>query len=295
MSEAVSRHQWQGSLEWRSYRARMGNASEAAALMNCSPWFPRTPYELWLYKTGRAENEETPAMSRGQRLEPLARAFVERRFDEVYEPQVVARERISASLDGLTFDGRWALEIKCPLAGRQSDTWRYVAEFGAPPEHYWWQAQQALYCSGAQGLRFVVCHADGDEITDLIACVVRPDPIAHEVLVEAWAAFLRYLDEDEPPPLTERDLRERVDREWRDAAAAWKEARRWLEEARQAEFEARRRLIELAGDTSVQGAGIKLTRYWKRGEIDYRTATRGMDLEPFRKEGGWHYRISEQE
>jgi len=295
MSKVVNLHEWQGSPEWTSYRAKMGNASEAAALMNCSPWFPRTPYELWLLKSGRAEKDENPAMARGLRLEPLARSFIERRFDEVYEPQVVARDRISASLDGLSFDGKWALEIKCPLNGRESDTWRHVARFACPPEHYWWQAQQALYCSGAQGLRFVVCHAENGEITDLIACEVRPDLPAHEVLHEAWIGFLRYLDEDEPPPLTERDVHQRTDPEWRDAVSAWKEAKRWLEEAKRAEAEARKALIEAAGGVSAEGAGIKLTRYWKRGEIDYRAATEGMDLEPFRKEGSWQHRISEQE
>lgn len=295
MSRPIGQHEWQGSAEWTAYRARLGNASELAALMDCSPWFPRTPYELWLLKSGRVEPEPAnPAMRRGLALEPRARRFVEQRLDEVYEPQVAARGRISASLDGLSYDGRRVLEIKCPLAGRESELWQHVERHGAPPEHYWWQLQQGLYCAGADSARFAVCHAEGEEIVDCLICDVAADAQAFSVLEAAWAAFLECLDEDASPALTERDVMERRDAAWRDAAAEWKEARRWLEEARRAEAQARARLIETAGGRTVLGAGIKLTRYWKRGEIDWRAATRGMDLEPYRRDGDWHYRITEQ-
>lgn len=296
MTAVIRRHEWQGSPHWHEYRARMGNASELAALMNCAPWFPHTPYELWLLKTGRAEKEDAnPAMRRGLLMEPKARDFIERRFDEVYEPQVVARERISASVDGLSFDGKWVLEIKCPMAGRDSEVWQHVARHGAPPEHYWWQLQQGLYCARAERGRFVVCHAEGEEIVDCIVCEVAPDAQAFSVLEAAWAAFFECLDEDTAPALTDRDVMERRDALWRDAVSEWKEAKRWLEEAKRAEAEARARLIDTAGEQTVLGAGIKLTRFWKRGEIDWRTATKGMDLEAYRKQGSWQYRISEQD
>lgn len=295
MTAVVRLHEWQGSDQWKRYRSRMGNSSELAALMDCSPWFPHTPYELWLLKSGRVEREQTAPMRRGLALEPAARAFVEREFEQVYEPQVVARDRISASLDGMTFDGRRVLELKCPVQGRESELWQYVRQNDAPPEHYWWQVQQALYCTGAIAVDFVVCHADGAEITAYLACEVKPDPAAHTVLREAWDAFFVHLDDDTAPALTERDVEDRTDAAWRDAVSAWREARMWLEEAKRAETEARAALIKAAGERSAKGAGIKLTRYYKRGEIDWKQATADMDLEPYRKEGGWHYRISEQE
>jgi putative phage-type endonuclease len=295
MTAVIRRHEWQGSPEWKQYRSRMGNASELAALMDRSPWFPHTPYELWLLKSGRAEQSETAAMRRGLALEPKARAFVEQAFEEVFEPQVVARDRISASLDGLSFDGQWVLEIKCPGQGRESELWRYVKQFDAPPEHYWWQVQQSLYCAAAAGARFVVCHADGERITDYIACEVAPDPAAHNALREAWERFFEHLDQDLAPPLTERDVEERTDAAWRDAVSSWREARMWLEEAKRAEAEARATLITAAGGRNAKGAGVKLTRYYKRGEIDWKRATADMDVEQYRKDGGWQYRISEQE
>lgn len=298
MTAVVRLHEWQGSPEWKEYRSRMGNASELAALMDCAPWFPHTPYELWLLKSGRVdEQEQTAAMRRGRALEPKARAFVERTFGEVFEPQVVARDRISASLDGISFDGTCVLEIKCPGQGRSSELWRYVQEHGAPPAHYWWQVQQSLYCAGAKRARFVVCHAEGEEIVDHIACEVRPDPAAHHALCEAWSQFFEHFDADEAPALTERDVEERTDAAWRDAVSSWREAKMWLEEAKRAEAEARAALVAAAGGRNTKGAGIKLTRYYKRGEIDWKQATVDLDLdaERYRKDGQWHFRISEQE
>lgn len=295
MSAAIERHEYQDSPEWHEYRAYRGNASELAALMGCAPWFPRTPYELWLVKTGRASIERNAPMERGRALEPVARKHLESVWDEVFEPQVVARERISASLDGKTFDGRLLLEIKCPMRGRDSECWAHVAEHGRPPEHYWWQVQQQLYCAGAQAARFVVCHAQGRKILDFVHCEVLPDPQAQAAIEAAWAEFFVHLDEDTPPPLTERDEQERTDATWRDAVAEWKEAKKWLDAARAAEAAARKALITLAGDRSSVGAGIRLTRYWKSGEIDWRRATEGLDVEPFRKDGHWQFRITEQE
>lgn len=295
MRATIRQHEWQGSQEWKNYRSRMGNASELAALMDCSPWFPHTPHELWLLKSQRAEREVTPAMRRGLALEAQARAFIEQEFDELFEPQVMARERISASLDGLSFDGLTLLEIKCPVKGMESELWQHLEQHGRPPEHYWWQVQQGLYCAAATSAHFVVCHAEGEEITSYMACEVKPDPMAHEALATTWAQFFQYLDGDTPPPLTPRDTQNRSDATWRDAVSAWKDARMWLEEARRAEADARAALIEAAGNRNVQGAGVKLTRYFKRGEIDWKRATAGMDLEHFRKEGGWYYRISEQD
>jgi putative phage-type endonuclease len=298
MTAVIRLHEWQGSPEWKEYRSRMGNASELAALMDCSPWFPHTPYELWLLKTGREERDnETAAMRRGRALEPKARAFIEQAFEEVFEPQVVARDRVSASVDGLTFDGNWLLEIKCPAQGRESELWKHVKQHDAPPEHYWWQVQQSLYCAGASKARFVVCHADGEEITDYVGCEVEPDPAAHKVLKEAWERFFEHLDQDLAPPLTERDIEERTDAAWRDAVSSWREARMWLEEAKRAEAEARAALIKASGGRNAKGAGVKLTRYYKRGEVDWKQATVDLDvdIERYRKDGGWQYRISEQE
>src|SRR5690606_14345040 len=128
----------QGTSEWLEYRRTRGTASETAALMSCAPWFPRTPYELWTVKTGRAKVPENPAMRRGAALERQARELAEQVLGEPFMPHVFERDRMIASLDGISFCGTRGLEIKCPVKGAESDVWQAV-EAGAPPAHYMWQ------------------------------------------------------------------------------------------------------------------------------------------------------------
>src|SRR5690606_1742395 len=97
---------------------------------------------------------------------------------------------------------------------------------------------------------------------------VLPDLQMHEAIKAAWERFFEHLDTDTPPPLTDRDVRERTDAEWRDAVAAWKEAKARLDEAKTAEAEARKALLALAGEQSSQGAGVRVTRFWRSGGID---------------------------
>jgi predicted phage-related endonuclease len=67
----------QGTPAWLAWRASKKMASEASALPRLSPWPPRTPFELWEVKSGRAEIRVTPAMARGVELEARARALYE--------------------------------------------------------------------------------------------------------------------------------------------------------------------------------------------------------------------------
>ena len=236
-------------------------------------------------------------MTRGTALEPAARAFAEELFGEVFEPQTAELDRIVASLDGITFDGQCILEIKVPAKGRDSELWAHVKEHQAPPEHYIWQVQQQLLCSGARLARFVVCHAEGEQITDAIHCDVLPDEQMHEAIKAAWEQFFEYLDSDTPPPPTERDVREREDAEWAAAAQAWREAKQRLDEAKTDEAEARKALLALAGEQSTVGAGVKATRYFVAGNIDYKRAAEdaGVDLSKYQKPGRWQWRLTESE
>lgn len=297
MSDLIKPHEIQGTDEWKEWRRTRGGASEVAALIGCAPWFPRTPYELWLVKTGRAVVEVNAAMTRGTALEPAARAYAEELFAEVFEPQTAELDRIVASLDGITFDGQCILEIKVPAKGRDSELWAHVKEHQAPPEHYLWQVQQQLLCSRAKLARFVVFHADGEQITDAIHCDVLPNAQMAAAIRRAWAQFFEYLDSDTPPPLTERDVREREDAEWAAAAQAWREAKQRLDEASKAEKAARETLIRLAGEQSTKGAGVTATRYFVNGSADYRRAAEdaGVDLSKYQKPGRWQWRLTESE
>ena len=108
----------QGTQEWHDHRAKSRNASETPAVLGVSPW--QTPYQLWLLKTGRAEQKVTPPMQRGTDLEPAARAAYELQSGHIMEPLVMIDGEYSASLDGITLTADLVLEIKCPFKGRDS-------------------------------------------------------------------------------------------------------------------------------------------------------------------------------
>lgn len=286
-------HQIQGSDAWHEHRRTRGNASETAALMQRSPFYPRTPAELFDVKTGRKEVYENNAMRRGSRLEEPARAFMEGVLGESFSPHVCAHGRLSASLDGIDFDGMMALELKVPAKGPESETWKHVEKHDAPPENYWWQVQHQLLCSGVECCVFAVCAADNAEnITDSIHCIVDADPDAHERIEKAWAWFFGHLDADERPEDGKTEPVERDDEEWMNAATRYACAKAKETEAKKEVEEARKALIELAGDTPARGCGVKVQHVWTNGSIDYKAAVpEGIDLEPYRKAGRWQTRI----
>ena len=290
---ATPAHQIQGSQAWHEYRASKGNASEVAALLGCSPFYPRNAAELFDVKTGRKAVYENAAMRRGTQLEEPARAYMEVVLERSFSPHVCERDRLSASLDGIDLDETMILELKVPAKGAESDTWKHVEKHNAPPNNYWWQVQQQILCSGVNECVFAVCAADEDgNILDSIHCTVTADHKAHERIEKEWAWFLQKLDADERPEDDKPEVVEREDDEWQQAAEDFRAAKQALEKAKAEEERARKTLLELAGDQSAHGAGVKISRMYVKGSIDYKAAVpKDIDLEPYRKSGRWQARI----
>ena len=270
----------QGTKEWHDHRAHSRNASETPAVLGVSPWL--TPYGLWLLRTGRKQQEVTPAMQHGTQMEPAARAAYENLTGQVMEPLVLQEGLYSSSSDGLTFgDERGQttlLECKCPFKGRASELWKAVSA-GEIPAHYWWQVQHQLMVSGAS-LAHLWIFADGEGLLHEIA----PNPEMWPKITSAWDEFQRYLDTDTPPPLAEKDVRLRADREWLSAASAYIAAKQAADDATTALDAAKAVLVGLASHSSEAGGGVKVTRFSKVGAIDYKRVPelRGVDLDQFR-------------
>ena len=113
---------------------------------------------------------------------------------------------------------------------------------------------------------------------------MNPKPDTWPRITAAWDEFQRYLDSDTPPPLTDRDTRERPDAQWQKAAAAYIQAKRLADEATTALDSAKAALVTLASHTSESGAGVKVTRFWKAGAVDYKRVPqlKGVDLGQYR-------------
>lgn len=276
----------QGTAEWHAHRAQSRNASETPAVLGVSPW--QTPYQLWLLRTGRAKQEVTFPMRRGTELEPAARAAYERQTGHIMEPLVLQEGEYSASLDGITLDGGLILEVKCPVKGRASELWQSVAS-GVLPEHYRWQVETQLMVAGA-----ALAHVWVFDGKEGLLLEVKPDPSTWPQIHSAWDQFMQCLTSDTPPPLTDRDTRERTDVQWQAAAAAYIEAKRLADEATTALEGAKASLIALASHTSESRVGVKVTRFWKVGAVDYKRVPelKGVDLEKYRGPARQEVRIT---
>src|SRR5690606_38223844 len=101
--------------------------------------------------------------------------------------------------------------------GRESELWAYVNKHLRPPDHYWWQVQQQLLCSGADYALFVVYSHDPQ---DLATVAVAHDADAHKRIIEVWTEFFAALDSGQRPE-SDGEPVARDDPEWEAAAAAW--------------------------------------------------------------------------
>lgn len=137
--------------EWREARKHGIGGSDVGAVMGLSKW--KSPLEVWLEKTGRAEPPDLSgkeSVEWGNRLEPL----VADKFAEMHPEYRVLRKNctmvskarpwafanIDRELRGP--EGRGILE--CKTAGLRSDKdWVF-----GPPEHYLCQMQHYLSVTG---------------------------------------------------------------------------------------------------------------------------------------------------
>ena len=278
----------QGSPEWLTHRQAHRNASETAAVLGMSPYI--TPYQLWLQRTGRAQQALTAPMRHGTEMEARARDAYEALTGHVMQPLVVVDGEYSASLDGVVFDGGVILEAKCPYQGRQSKLWQ-EAIAGQVVEQYQWQVQHQLMVSGADLAHFWVF--DGQEG---LLLEVRPEPDRWPLIRAGWDEFMRLVREDRPPALTDGDKLVRDDEVWQKAVEDYSALKRALEAAEKAAEAAKGRLVGLASHSSETGCGVTVTRYWKAGNVDYKRLPQlcGVDLEQYRARGKEEVRVSLQ-
>lgn len=269
----------QGSPSWLEWRQTRRMASETPAVTR------RSPYQNWegLRKVKRGENvKQTAAMSHGHKHEHDARLFVASETGFLFQPVCVEDGDYAASLDG--WDGLSIAEIKCPFKGKQSDTW-LLAERGLIRPDYDDQIVHQMAVSGAEVCYFTVYDAESQHG---IIIERRADPELWKGIKARWDEFWPWHLTDDPDPAVNL----RTDEEWRYAASMFTAAKRQADQFARFAEQYRADLIALAGDDSATGAGVKVTRYEKKGSIDYKKATVGIDVEQFRKPSTFETRIT---
>lgn len=149
----------QGTPEWLEHRKKFFNASDAPAMLAISPYKTRAAY-IQERRTGIAPDVPIAVQARfdeGHRVEELARAWAEAEIlGEELSPLVGVEGELSASFDGITFDGTIIFEHKLlndsirkalPVKGENS--------LEDLPEHYKAQMEQQLMVSGAKKCLFM--------------------------------------------------------------------------------------------------------------------------------------------
>ena len=183
----------QGSPEWLAHRAQHFNASDAPAMLGCSPYKSRRQL-LREVKTGLTPEVDAAAQKRfnnGHRLEALARPLAEDVIGEPLYPVTGTNGRFSASFDGLTLAEDAAFEHKALNADL-----RAAFQTGADlPLHYRVQMEQQLLVSGAERVLFMA--SDWDGAGNLIEEHHRwylPDHGLRSSIADGWARFAADLE-----------------------------------------------------------------------------------------------------
>lgn len=279
-------HLIQGSEEWLSIRRTKITSSDAAAIMGVSKW--STAYETWLSKLGFGKEVlDNPAMKRGRDLEPIARELFIKETGILVVPKVVFSKEydfMMCSCDGLDLMQENLLEIKCP---GQED--HQKALDGIIPEHY---RPQILHQMLTTGLKKAFYFSFTPSSWKLIE--MKLDEKEASELIQREKDFYTCMQTLEAPQFTDKDYITRSDDLWIERANLFKETVKKRKELELQEELIRQELIQLAGSSNARGAGISVSKIVKKGNIDYKSATKDIDIdwEKHRKPSTTYMRIS---
>jgi putative phage-type endonuclease len=269
----------QGSLEWKEMRQTKIGASEAAIILNESPY--ATPYVLWQQKTGRIlPQKDNAAMAFGRAKEEEIREYYEEKTGEIFAPYVIQSHEFDfaiASLDGLSSNEKLILE--CKVCNK--DIFDNFVKENKVPEHYFIQAQYQLAVTGCECVQFVFYNPTDNEYrtVEVWPC----DDFIMDMMKKVKVFYEEHMLKDVAPALTEKD--------YVDMTEAWEhlhfEARNKYMVLQQAKKDwdfMKKQLIDSSDDGNCRGHGFTLTRVERQGSLDLKKMVEdGIDIEQYRK------------
>lgn len=271
---------------WLEFRKGKIGASDAPIIMGVSPWC--SPLQLWERKLGIASDQpESYAMNRGKALEEEARHAFQTLTKISVIPQVVEHNSIPwmiASLDGLSFCNKYAVEIKVP--GREDHE---LALKGVVPPKYVPQLQDQLEVTGLD----MIYYYSYDGKNNACLEVKRDQPYINKMMVEL-KKFHKCMVTCTPPELSERDYNIRNDDEWKFFVDRWIEDKHNLACWEAREMQSRKELIEASSSRNSKGFGVKVQKIMRAGSVNYSDIDilKGVDLDQYRKPASESWRIT---
>lgn len=181
----------QGTPEWKAYRASKFNASDAPAMLGCSPYKTRADLlrELHTGLAAAVDDATQRIFDAGHRFEALARPLAEQIIGEELYPVTGSEGRLSASFDGLTLAEDIAFEHKSANAELRAILASNSTTGADLPKHYRVQMEQQLMVSGAQRVLFMATLWDGEECTFSGSCWYYPDEELRAEILCGWEQF----------------------------------------------------------------------------------------------------------
>ena len=274
--------------EWLKLRKNYIGASDAPVIMN-GFHFGRTPYQLWEEKLGFGkETKDNFAMQIGRLREEPARQAYEKLTGNLVAPEMVFHKEkkfMMASLDGLSFNGDIAVEIK--NVGQEDHA---LAKSGKIPEKYYPQLQHQLACIGHEMIHYF-SYLNGEGVI----VEVGRDHHYLETLYEKEAKFWDNVTGLVAPALTARDYRDMSsEAEWNERAKQFVARQKMLKELEEQHDADKAWFIEQCEDQSSEGAGVRAIRVISKGLVDYKAIPelKGVDLEPYRKKPRESWRVT---
>lgn len=280
----------QNTPEWLEWRKDKIGASLAPIIMGVSKWC--TPWQLYMRKLGLIQEQtDNHAMARGREKESSCLEYINRSFGTNMIPVVMGHDKypwMIASLDGWDAEKRVGCEIKC--AGKEDH--EKASVFGMVPEHYKPQTQHQIEVIGedfkffygsfnASGHSILEVHRDDDYIKDMI---------------DKELGFMRRFKELDPPELCDRDYVDNNSPRWVSATASYRDADMRYKNADMEREHWRNELIRLSGDHNCKGAGMRVTKSVRKGNIQYSEipGIENLDCEKYRKPPITTWRISQE-
>lgn len=193
----------QGSADWLAHRAKHFNASDAPAMMACSPYKTRTQlmHELHTGLTPEVNEHQQRRFDEGHEFERLALPLAEEIIGEDLSPLVGTDGRLSASFDGITMEWDTCFEHKS-----LNDQLRAAlfSDEGADalPLHYRVQMEQQLLVSGAARVLFMASKWNGEDLVEEMHCWYESDDALRAQIVSGWEQFAADLAAYVPTPVT---------------------------------------------------------------------------------------------
>lgn len=273
----------QGSQEWLDLRKNKRTAS-VCYTMCCGTLSEKRKLARQLQ--GLEDVFVSAAMERGTAFEDEARKAAEVHFGTFFKAKVYELGLYLASLDAIDEQGT-LVEIKVPSKA-ESDLWKSALNGDIPLRYQYQMTMQYAVASASDAYLWVYL----PEEKRGIALAFNYSPLLWDEIRRGcdsfWSEFMGDTMPDDP---------ERTDAEWIAASEEYRLRKNAVDVATSSLETAKQRLIDLAGEQSAKGNGVRLTKVEKEGAIKYgdyckKAGISLSDLEPYRGKGSISYSVT---